>query len=322
MSSVQTILGPPMADIDQIAEVLCGVLRRQWGLRAPQVHHKINPFGFTLVTLSVSDGPSRLHVKLAPRGRQSGLRKWLRHEATLHGRYRAPNIRGWVSLPGTGYAGLVFDHLPGRNPGPLAMRSVAPKLARLLDRLHHDAPLARALRGTQRREPDAAVMIREGVQVACDRPPPFVRRADALWVRNQGEANLRALRDIRTGWKPCAIHGDMWAGNLMVQGRNWWVIDWDELALGDPAGDWSAMALMADPRGDFERGIRRLATMPDAATMARARVHHRALVLSWVVDVLADWHEAVALGAHARRVRATKQVLYERWLGVYRRWYG
>ncbi len=77
-----------------------------------------------------------------------------------------------------------------------------------------------------------------------------------------------------------AVHGDPWHENVLVAPDRLWLLDWEDLSVGDPVVDDAILlhdALGTDPHH-----------WPDTAAYAVAR---RALMLDAVVDVAADWVE-------------------------------
>ena len=99
-----------------------------------------------------------------------------------------------------------------------------------------------------------------------------------------------------------AVHGDPWHENFLVAPDRLWLLDWEDLSVGDPVVDDAILlhdALGTDPHH-----------WPDTPAYAAAR---RALMLDAVVDVAADWVENTN-----PVVRAAKEAAYLAGLEAYR----
>ena len=98
-----------------------------------------------------------------------------------------------------------------------------------------------------------------------------------------------------------AVHGDPWHENLLLGEDRLWLLDWEDLAVGDPVVDEAIVHM--DAHG------------PDAGwpDTERHRVARRALFLDAVIDVAADWVEATD-----PVVRATKERSWRAGLEAYR----
>lgn len=293
----------------------------RFGLRGRvRVRYVLNQGGFVNANFSAEDGRNRVHVKVAPAADQPALKRWLGLADELTARYRAPDVLGWLEVPGTGRAGLVFRHVAGRFMTREQGRAVMPQLAHKLASLHTDRKLFRKLTDVPHGELGFALMIREGVDLARSARPPFVRKTDLPWLEREREKTMKEIRRAQQDFRPAAIYGDLWSNNVLVDRRGrWTLLDWDELAPGDPAIDWAMLALTAATDRGFAAGLRRLGTVPDDATVARAAAYHHALVFSYAVDLIADWCEADALPAKAEAIRKQKEKRHRTWLNRYRR---
>jgi aminoglycoside phosphotransferase (APT) family kinase protein len=283
------------------------------GIRA---RYRLNPGGFVNANFSVTDGRRSLHLKLTGVEGQSSLRRWSELEEELLP-YHAPRILGWLEVPSAGLAGLVFERFEG---GAFARRDrerVLPQLARAVRKLHRDSAVLRRMP-----EPEqsgvVSQIIASAVRDALRATPPFVGRNTLAWLRREERSIQRELRELASPLAP--IHGDLWAGNVLVGERGWRLIDWDDLRAGDPAEDWASLVLMAG--GGFDTGLERLGCKLDAGTRERARVFHRAQVFSQAVDAIADWIEADVAPSRALAVRSSKERQFDRWVRRYRRMFG
>jgi hypothetical protein len=118
---------------------------------------------------------------------------------------------------------------------------------------------------------------------------------------------LGALVDSLDTPAHAAVHGDPWHENVLVATDRIWLLDWEDLSVGDPAVDDAILrhdALGTDPHH-----------WPDGLVHVVAR---RALMLDAVVDVAADWVEAGRLRGGDPLVRRRKEAAYLAGLETYR----
>jgi thiamine kinase-like enzyme len=113
-----------------------------------------------------------------------------------------------------------------------------------------------------------------------------------------------------------AIHGDVWCDNVMIGPGKIWLIDWDDLRIGDPVVD-AAILLYGSYGSDL--GAWAGAWPPqDQDEATRFEVALRAQALDAVIDVLADWVEAAKAPDHVDGVRADKEAAHRSALAQYR----
>lgn len=292
-----------------------------------EVRYVLNQGGFVNTSLQVGDGRGALHVKLATTAEgQAALRRWHRLDVPLR-RHRAPPILGWIDVGMA--AGLVFPLLEGVVPAPSA--EVTRVLLDQLQGLWRDEALAEQLgeatslsaadcyRSTYH---DRFCADLEGIE---GDPPPFVSGADVRWMRDEAASLEREVRDspafAETMTTP--IHGDLWLNNVLWQdGGSWWLLDWDDLQVGDPALD---VATLTGPTADDLRPLKQL-DQAEAVLKGLARdrldMLGRASLLDWVIDPLADWVEAAAAPIDLAAVRAGKERVHRAALALYRARYG
>jgi len=119
-------------------------------------------------------------------------------------------------------------------------------------------------------------------------------------------AALGSLVDELADSVHAPMHGDPWHENWLVAPDRLWLLDWEDLAIGDPVVDDAILrhdALGIDPHH-----------WPDSPAYAVAR---RALMLDAAVDVAADWVENTD-----PRIRRAKEAAYTAGLEVYRDEFG
>lgn len=118
---------------------------------------------------------------------------------------------------------------------------------------------------------------------------------DALWNaflerRETLEAKLRELHDLGPG--PTLLHGDLWAGNVIGDGRSLRLIDWTDAGVGHPFLDFAAVHAL--PRNAEADALRRACWAPWAERRSTG-------------DLEAAWSLSAPLSAliQATRIEAT-----------------
>jgi len=113
-----------------------------------------------------------------------------------------------------------------------------------------------------------------------------------------------------------AVHGDLNEGNVLVTPNEWFVVDWDDLALGDPAVEFAVLLWpIIYPDGnccelsilDVEDSVRK-----------RIEVCLRAQLLDEVIDPLADYVAAGAVPSKQAEVQLVERKRHEEALERYR----
>jgi len=185
-----------------------------------------------------------------------------------------------IGHPGCGYpwSWSVVPWLAGESAvlAPADAALIAVDLGRFLNCLHQPAP------------DDAPVNPWRGIPLAS-RDEAFRTHVKQVGDLVDREAALRlwdrALSATRWSGPPLWIHGDLHPGNLLVEhGRLSAVIDFGDLAAGDPATDLAIqwMLLPAEARAVFSRSARGEFNRCDEQTQMRARGWALALGLSWL----------------------------------------
>jgi Ser/Thr protein kinase RdoA (MazF antagonist) len=150
--------------------------------------------------------------------------------------------------------------------------------------------------------------------------PPFVgedllRRLEVeVELMSQHVASADAFGEPLT--KP--VHGDLWLNNILWVSRNdWYLVDWDDIRIGDPAAD---LASLLGPTGADPRPLKLLDHVDGVLTSVereRLPLLGRATLLDWVIDPLSDWIDAGTAPEHEHAVRAEKQRIHTRALACY-----
>ena len=284
-------------------------------------------------SLTISDGEIKYHLKLAySPDHIDKLRKWYGLNQALHERYRAPLIADWIDVPDTGFSGLLCEHVTGRPADLGASPRLTREIVDLASRLHADEEMrARLLPFTPEDtcgDYFNSVWIRrfkEDLAIIEAQPPGFVPSETLQWMRGETLAIGRMVASMEA-FSPKAsspVHGDLWNDNILVadDGR-WRIVDWDDIALGDPALEF---AVLLEPIFDQHQEASLadlLPYRPDFGFNQRLEVCLRAQRLYGAIESLANYIEAEALGHRADRVREENETLHREALRSYKRRYG
>ena len=118
------------------------------------------------------------------------------------------------------------------------------------------------------------------------------------------------------------VHCDPWLNNLLwVSREEWYLVDWDDLRIGDPAAD---LAALCGPTADDLRPLKLdPGSLPGLSEAERERLPllGRATLLDWVIDPVADWVEADAAPELAPMVREEKERVHRAALREYEQRY-
>lgn len=279
------------------------------------VEYVLNWGGFVNHSFRASDGRSTRHVKLATQPlAQSALQRWRAVHDLLERHYHAPRMLGWFAVADAGAAGPVFEWVSGTVPDPLP-RALLAQILPVLGRLHGDRELAARLAGQGSSRSCAAVYtatyddrFSSDLDFIAEHRPPFVTPARLDWMRAERERLRRLVHGAAAFQEPAdsPVHGDLWCNNLLVtpSGR-WFLLDWDEMALGDPAVD---LAMLLGPSSSRVRPAdpRDAGDLPPPAR-ERLAIYARASLLDWIIDPLSDWIDADTAPEHCDLVRAEKE---------------
>ena len=289
---------------------------------ALRVSYVLNWGGFVNHSFQVSDGRTRLHLKLATTAAaQNSLRRWHQHDDTLR-KYHAPPIISWIDLDGA--SGLLFPHVGGITPqlGDDVVREVT----NVLDRLHHDRELRAALMPDTR--PIAAntyfdiyhARFAGDLDLISASRPDFVPDAVLEFMEHEVSFLAERVRSSEAFQEPLdtPIHGDLWLNNILWESRTeWHLLDWDDMCIGDPAID---IAMLTGPTPDalepfksLDQGVVGLSD----SQWQRLQLYGRAALLDWIIDPVADWIDAHVVPALEVEVRQEKERVHKQALELY-----
>ncbi|HEY6393115.1 MAG TPA: aminoglycoside phosphotransferase family protein [Bryobacteraceae bacterium] len=288
----------------------------------------LNWGGFVTSSFRVGDGERTAHLKLGRSPEQTQMRRWLTVHERLERCYRAPRILEWVEIPGADHAGLLFEHIDGSNWDIDSRPDLMNEIVGLLATLHGDGELVRALGDPARTYRDCwelryRELFEEHLKAVRGCRPSFVSNELLEWMERESEKVIAIGREHWAfgGVSRSACHLDLWHDNVMLdKSGDWWILDWDGLAVGDPAEDYATLLWpFVHRRGTDWRNV--LGANVDAAFEARMELHMRAITLDYVVDPLADWVEC-DVPEWMDKVRARKQREHVECLDLYRRKWG
>jgi streptomycin 6-kinase len=295
-----------------------------------RVEYVLNWGGFVAASFHVTDGRRKLHLKLVrDDDGERAVMRWMNVRTRLETHYNAPRVVGWIAIEASPWRGPVFEHVIAATMNDAIAANVVPRVCEVLKRLHADDDLARRVR-----HPRSPATLRDAfdgifraqyvqdLELIGSRPPPFVTADGMRWMRDEAHRVLSLAMQSSAFDEPAVspTHGDLWSDNVLVgdDGR-FWLIDWDNLDLGDPVRDYATLAwprISASPAEDWR--VLRAFNPDDGAAAQRLEIHLRATMLDWVVDVLADWIDAQAAPEHLAEVRARKFREHSRYLELYR----
>lgn len=296
--------GMPSADIEITAEQVQGLVRRH--LRSPLIDDappRRAATGWDCETWRVGD---TVALRLP---RRAAAAHGLAHEQVV-----MPTLSRNLAAAGVGAPDVVYAGRPDETfPYPWSLVTWHEGTAGLqvprAERRTWAAPLARAVAAIHRTSPGdlppnpvrgGALVTRAGsisARLADLRTDARIRPKDVDLLARLWDAGLAAQE-----WRgaPTLIHGDLHPGNLIARGRQLVaVIDFIDVAPGDPAYDLAVAWLCFDARG--RRAF--IAGMGEAFT-AEDWIRARAWAAAFTVILLGHSDDAPAYAALARETLA------------------
>ncbi len=305
------------------------------GLRADSIEARyiLNWGGFVNASFTITDGQVFYHLKLADEEWSlSRLDQWRELNELLSKKYRAPRMLDWVEIPRTGFSGPLFEHIPGQPANLAAKPRLLREVLALLDTLHNDVDLAGWLAEGED-DLDCAdyfcsVYIErfdEDLIIIANNLPPFVSLHLLDWMMGE----TRELEGLARSFPAflhqanSPTHGDLWSSNILLAGEgDWRIIDWDDLALGDPALEYGIVLGPLWRDGNLSLTEVEALLPPGEDLRERFRLCLRAFLLDGVIDNLADWVECSFTPEHQEKVRADKELAHRKALELYQNMYG
>jgi aminoglycoside phosphotransferase (APT) family kinase protein len=288
------------------------------------VKHVFNWGGFVNQSFAISDGADRYHLKITNTvDHISRLERWLKFHDVLELRYRTPKLVAWVDFPKIGFAGLLMEHVDGTNAKLLEHPDLVQQLIEFVRRLHSDVEIQSRLSTTENSKTYCDYFIETYIDrftadlaTIAQNPPPFISDSLLVWMSNETE-HLRRRAISTQAFNAAArapVHGDLHEGNILVTANEWFVVDWDDLSLGDPAVEFAVLFWPLMYKGlDW----RTLLTADDSFT-ERIELCLRAQLLDEVIDTVADYVEAGIVPSKQVETRLAKKLRHEEALEKYR----
>lgn len=299
-----------------------------------QVRYILNWGGFVNYAFKVTDGRRSYHLKLVDKTEdQADLRQWQSLRTILERRYHAPQMLDWVVIPKTGFEGLLFAWVDGRKPELKKSPGLVKEVVTVAAQLHADDELADKLSQNHPKLDclhtflDTYIERFDGdLEIISPTPLPFVSEETLTWMFEEVRHLENLARNSAAFAEPggAPIHGDLQADNLLVtEGDNWFLLDWDDLTLGDPILDFTT--LLAPPLSEWQDNAWPDFPLPHATQAGfaeRMDLYLRARLLDWVIDVLADYIEAEVAPEQRDRVQTEKKRQHLQALALYQSRYG
>ena len=295
-----------------------------------RVSHVFNWGGFVNHSFSVNDGSVKYHLKITDDTESTRkLQLWHKIQQVLERGYRAPEVMEWLDFPEIGFAGLLQRQIDGRTASFRDNPVLVEELIELVSRLHKDGEIRSHLDtpGSEKTCLDHFVetyidRFNADMEEIATAQPSFVSASLLKWMRNEID-RLRATADSVSAFHNRAVdpvHGDLNEGNVLVTPSDWFVVDWDDLALGDPAVEFAVLLwpIVYQGRKWSEFSI------PGVEDSFRERIEVclRAQLLDEVIDPLADYVAADAVPSKQLEVQAVKrkghEEALERYLSLWR----
>ncbi|TYP71984.1 aminoglycoside phosphotransferase family protein [Paenibacillus methanolicus] len=303
-----------------------------------QASYIYNPGGFCNLSIRLTDGRTRLHVKLAPPDNAARLRQWADVSEYLAERYAAPRLVSTIDreiVPGYPY-GLVFAYIGDAIPLAEARDPKGPLTAVIetAAKLHRDEVLREMLPKAETRTYAEAFedeyMERftedlDGIRKSRELLRDFVSDETITWFGEEIERLRETVRQTPAFLLPAGdvVHNDLNGNNVLTCGIDGFrIIDWDDLSgQGDAAMDYSV--LLGPLRHDSSWPLWRdkVLTVAGDAVVDRLELYSRAKLLDDVIDVLADYVEAEQVPEHReeaqRKAKAIHLQAYPLYLAIY-----
>jgi aminoglycoside phosphotransferase (APT) family kinase protein len=323
MSPLATLRDLVAAELARHAEAL--ELTRE----SLRVEYVLNWGGFVNQSFRIDDGRRRYHLKLSGdiEG-QTALRTWHRVHEQLTAAYHAPPVIDWIEVGGSSHAGLLFPWLDGTTPDCWS-RELRLSVGRVVRALHVDRPLRdRVSPGPA--IPSCAADYREDfhrrfvadLAIVAEQRPPFIDDSTFGWMGREVDRLTGEVEASTAFQRPAdaPIHGDLWPANVLVDPKGrWYLLDWDDLRIGDPVLDLAKLFDQdsADGEAPEDEELAELIGRTPEVTARRA-LYARAVLLDRIIDPLADWVDADQAPEHIDQVRAIKQQEHRQALTRYR----
>jgi len=268
------------------------------------VHHRPNHAGSGKLSFAVHAGDRELWAKVAADAdEQQALEVWARVAGVLAERHAAPPVLEVLEV--AGHPALLFPFVDAAKATRSELRERYDEAEDVLAGLHADTGLAARLgEPTTSGRCFRAIWV-ERFEAHLDIVKGYLAKDLHAYLCDEVEA-LGALVDGLDAAVSSPVHGDPWHENWLLAPDRLWLLDWEDLTVGDPVVDDAV--LRHDALGSDHHH------WPDEPRYAVAR---QALMLDAVIDGAADWVEG-----SDPVVRRRKESAYRAGLEAYRAEYG
>jgi fructosamine-3-kinase len=243
-----------------------------------QVEHHADHAGVGKLSFAVRLGERQLWAKVAAHADEEvSLATWAEVAGLLADRHGAPEVVDVLSVEG--HTALLFPYVDALPATRATLHERHDEAAELLAGLHADRELAERLGEPTTTARCFREVWLERFESDLDVIEGYVAKDLHAYLADQVDL-LGSLVDGLDDEVHSAVHGDPWHENVLLAPDRMWLLDWEDLTIGDPVLDDAILrhdALGTDPR-----------LWPDTPADAVAR---RALMLDAVVDTAADWIE-------------------------------
>jgi len=303
-----------------------------------QASYIYNPGGFGNLSIRLTDGSTRLHVKLAPPSKAMRLQKWASVSDYLTEHYTAPRLVHVIEreiVPGYPY-GLVFEYIEDATSLAEAwnLEASLTDVLKTTAKLHRDDHLREMLPKAEARTYAEAFEDEyisrftddlDGIRRSRELLRDFVSDETISWFGYEIGRLRETVRQSPAFLLPAVdvVHNDLNGNNVLTcDSVGYRIIDWDDLSCqGDAAMDYSVLLwpLTKDPSWPIWRN--KVLAGAGAAAVERLELYFRAKLLDDVIDVLADYVEAEQVPEHReeaqRKARCIHLHSYPQYLAKY-----
>jgi fructosamine-3-kinase len=254
-----------------------------------RVEHRHNHTGAGKLSFVVHAPEGNLWVKVAADDDEDrALTRWARWADRLTELHCAPPVLEVAEFGGR--TGLVFPFLDAPKATPQDVSGRAADVLRVLAKLHQDSELADQL-GPARparhsfdevwiRRFDADLAIVDG-HLSGELHRWLVAEVDRIRDQLRVDAFDRPVH--------AALHADPWHENILLEPDRLWLLDWEDLSVGDPVVD-DSIALFDSYGAELDLWWAARPPADDHEAL-RFTLAQRMLRLDQVIDGAADWVE-------------------------------
>lgn len=259
-----------------------------------------NPGGFVNQSYQISDGKKRMHVKFAKENHMDRLKQWARLHDYLRENYHAPKLLLEIHktvIPGRPY-GLVFDFFEGKAwDGGAGTDEILSKVSQL----HGDSKLKKELEAGEQTCADAMTetyirRLREDLHIINSHRAslPFVKKNTFDWFHEVTDDLEKEIQQSIHFQRPAedVVHNDLSQQNILVNEKEFCIIDWDDLTLGDAAADYASLLWPWFDTDEWPMWEEKVRVLAGDAVVKRMELYFKAKLLDDIIDVLADYVEA------------------------------